>query len=180
MKSRRYAGQLPLPFFTRSFPVASGFVAFDQRTPVVPARRINRTGRLCLEEDQVRREIERLHGTPDWRMLYWRAYSRLFWAPRSERRGLAEELQHEAVVKVLGPRPVPVGVSVIAALYQAVRGVAWAWRWERRLLESLETATVRTATGGRVLAQDALWHFALDHRGVRPSRLRCSTVGQGF
>jgi hypothetical protein len=46
-------------------------------------------------------------------MLFWRAFSRLFWAPSGERRGLGEELQHEAVAKVLGTRPVPVGVSVM-------------------------------------------------------------------
>src|SRR5260370_11859896 len=114
-------------------------------------------------------EIEALHGSLDWKKLYWRAYSRLCWAPRGERRGVAEELQHEAVVKVLGPRPVPVGVSVIAALYQAVRGVARAWRWERRLLESLETATVRTATGGRALAKDSPWYCPFKNPQTRPS-----------
>jgi hypothetical protein len=99
-------------------------------------------------------EIERLYGSLDWKRLYWRAYSRAFWAPRGERRSLAEDLQHEAVVKVLASRPVPVGVKVIAALYQAVRSTAWTWRWKRRRLTSLESASLRTMNGKRLLAKD--------------------------
>jgi hypothetical protein len=107
-----------------------------------------------LENDQVMREIEGLCSSPDWKGLFWSAYRRLFWAPGTERLGLALELQNEAVVKVLGSRPVPVGVLVIAALHQAVRSTARCWRQKRRRLESLETATVRSANGKRALAKD--------------------------
>jgi hypothetical protein len=100
------------------------------------------------------KEIETLLDSSDWQRLYWRAHSRAFWAPQGERRAIAEDLQHEAVVKVLGSRPVPVGVKVIAAMYQAVRSAAWSWRWKRSRLESLETATVRSANRKKVLAKD--------------------------
>ena len=122
--------------------------------PPVAGRRTNRSGRPCLTPDELIAEIERLYGSLDWKRLYRRACSRAFWAPRGERRSLAEDLRHEAVVKVLGSRPVPVGVKVIAALYQAVRSTAWTWRWKRRRLSSLETTTIRTTTGKRVPAKD--------------------------
>lgn len=96
------------------------------------------------------KEIERICVSPDWRRLYWRAYSRMFWAARAERRSLADDLRQEAVVKVLGPRPVPVDVEVIAALYQAIRATAGAWRQRGRKAESIETATVRSSRGTRV------------------------------
>jgi hypothetical protein len=106
---------------------------------------INRSGRACLTNDRVMKEIEGLCDSQDWKRLFWSAYRRLFWAPRTERSRLAVELQNEAVVKVLGPRPVPVDVLVIAALHQAVRSTASCWRAGSRF-ESLEP-NVRSSTG---------------------------------
>ena len=116
--------------------------------------RRNRKGRPCLTNDQVLAEIQALCRSDDWRRLFWSAHRRLYWAPRSQRKSLAAELQNEAVVKLLGPRPVPVDVLVIAALHQAVRSTAGYWRERNRRTESLETATVRAPNGKRALAID--------------------------
>jgi hypothetical protein len=99
-------------------------------------------------------EIQQICESRDWKRLFWSAHRRLYWARGSQRLLLAAELQNEAVVKVLGPRPVPVDVLVIAALHQAVRSTARCWRDRDRRYESLETATVRTANGKRALAID--------------------------
>src|ERR1051326_7485146 len=117
---------------------------------------INRRGRPCLTNDQVMKELQELCDSQDWKRLFWSAHRRLFWAPRTERSRLAVELQNEAVVKLLGPRPVPVDVLVIAALHQAVRSTAGCWRMRRSRFESLENATVRSSNGKRVPVKDVV------------------------
>ena len=118
---------------------------------------INRSGRRCLTNDRLMKELEMLCGSQDWKGLFWSAYRRLFWAPRTERSRLAAELQNEAVVRILGSRPVPVDVLVIAALHQAVRSTAGCWRRRQSRFESLETATVRSSNGRRVPVKDVAY-----------------------
>lgn len=135
--------------------------------------RRNRRGRPCLPNDRVLEDIQALCESEDWKRLFWSAHRRLYWAPSTQRSFLAGELQNEAVVKVLGPRPVPVGVLVIAALHQAVRSTAGCWRVRHRRFESLETATVRSANGKRALAMDVASCGAESDRDIlEPTRSR--------
>jgi hypothetical protein len=117
-------------------------------------RRRNKAGRLCLSNTEIIEEVEAILLSFDWKRLYWAAYRRLYWARRSERTSLATDLQQEAVVRILGTRPVPTEVAVIAALYQAVRSVAGCWRRKQRLFESIETASTRSTGTRRLLVKD--------------------------
>ena len=99
-------------------------------------------------------EIDAILSSYDWTRLYWSAYKRIYWVQGTNRLGLAADLQHEAVVRVLSTRPVPVDVAVIAALFQAVRSVAGCWRQKASGLVSLETACMRTAGRQRVAVDD--------------------------
>jgi len=101
-----------------------------------------------LENAEIFKEIDAILSSGDWVRLYWSSYRRLYWVQGANRLSLAADLQHEAVVRILGTRPVPVDVAVIAALFQAVRSVSGCWRTANRRLIPLEMER-RRSFGGR-------------------------------
>ena len=98
------------------------------------------SGPPCLDNAEIIKEIHAILSSRDWTRLYWSSYRRLYWVQGANRVYLAADLQHEAVVRILRTRPVPVDVAVIAALFQAVRSVAGCWRTANRRVLPLEAA----------------------------------------